>query len=366
MRGRYQEPEWERLDLVSSGPGATLNARIPFLPDLFARTVPQEAVDLFRIAAFAYWVDQMVSRRAEVEVFGSNWSRHFVLWVPVADAGRWSRPEVKAALEECLRYGTDDRWDFHFVSGAVPPQPYLFAAGEGVSPEPTTVVLFSGGTDSLCAVVEEALGGRQPLLISHSPSTRGENRQTALISALRASRAEWWFQRHKVEVSKSGVAERERTQRTRGFLYSAIGASVAAGFGLTDVVVADNGFVSVGLPISGQAIGAKMSRTTHPKFQALFNRLLDGVLPGISIRNPLLFRTRKEALRVLDQEGLRSLTGQTHSCAASSRLSGERPHCGTCSQCLDRRIGFVGAGLQGFDGLYMSTTSSPRRSKAKP
>ena len=61
---------------------------------------------------------------------------------------------------------------------------------------------------------------------------------------------------------------------------------MAATIGVPDVVLADNGYVSVGIPINGSVIGSTASRSTHPKFIWLFNRLLAEVLPGVRIRNP--------------------------------------------------------------------------------
>ena len=200
---------------------------------------------------------------------------------------------------------------------------------------------------------QELRDGEKPLLISHSPTHKHEGRQHGLAEALATRyRDDWHFPHWPVDISKVRVSERERTQRTRGFLYSSIGAAVAAGFGIDKVVVADNGWVSVGLPVSGQAVGTKMSRTTHPRFQYRFNELLSLVLPGVQIRNPLLFQTRSEALDLLKREGVASLLTRTHSCAAERRAPNSHAHCGVCSQCVDRRIAVVAAGLGMHDTLY--------------
>jgi hypothetical protein len=131
-----------------------------------------------------------------------------------------------------------------------------------------------------------------------------------------------------------------------------LGAAIGSSFGIGDVVVADNGVVSVGLPLSGQTIGGKMSRTTHPRFQYLFNKLLKLVLPGVLIRNPLVYSTRAETLAFLKRHAAEPLLAMTHSCAASSRLTSEASHCGVCSQCLDRRVGLIAAGMQQWDVKY--------------
>ncbi len=163
-------------------------------------------------------------------------------------------------------------------------QPFLLDADPKLVGDPSSVLRFSGGTDSFCAAMHEAAAGRKPMLVSHSPSGRVAGQQSRLRDALAGSSLGWHVPHYRVEVTKRAVSEKERTQRSRGFLYSSVGAAVAARFGLNDVVVADNGFVSVGLPLNGQTVGAKMSRTTHPRFQYLFNRPCNLLLPTVRVR----------------------------------------------------------------------------------
>ena len=339
--------------LSSSHSSGVPNIRIPSLPRKLHGAVPNAAIDLLRIGAFAYWADQMVTRPVDTDVSGEKWKRSFVLVVPVLEPDLWRQPEVVRALTRALNYGTDDEWAFHFEAAAqFESQPYLLEADPADVGQPGSVLLFSGGADSLCAAVEEAACGRRPMLLSHSPSTRQKGQQESLRKSLQKAALSWQFPRYAVEVNKMGTPERERTQRSRGFLYSSIGASVAAAFRLEDVVVADNGFVSVGLPLNGQTVGAKMSRTTHPRFQHLFNRLCALILPKVHVRNPLLFRTRAETLELLSLHGLQGALAGSSSCAANRVLPASTPHCGVCSQCLDRRVGVIAAGLTGVDSHY--------------
>lgn len=344
--------DWHEVSLRSDGRDGW-NIRIPSLADRMGGNVSPESVDLLRLAGFVHWADEMVPRPVDKDVHGERWARRFRVVAPVRKPELWSRPDVHAVLAEALHYGTDDYWEFEFTRAEDFGQRHFFEADREVAGNPTTILLFSGGMDSLCAAVQEAVAGRRPLLISHSPSPRHKGRQRDLARRLACElRADWQFPHWPVEINKVGIPERERTQRSRGFLYSAIGAAVAAGFGLEDVVVADNGWVSVGLPVNGQAIGAKMSRTTHPRFQYLFNKLLARVLPSVRIRNPLLFQTRSEALGVLQERGLERLLTLTHSCAAAGRLPSEESHCGACSQCIDRRIAISACRLQAWDVKY--------------
>ena len=54
----------------------------------------------------------------------------------------------------------------------------------------------------------------------------------------------------------------ESTQRSRSFLYIAIGAAIAEMLGKSCVRFYENGVISLNLPICAQVVGAKATRTT--------------------------------------------------------------------------------------------------------
>lgn len=354
-RGFSKDDGSIELTIESRRSNGTNNICVPSLPDKLKGEVHPAAIDLVRIAAFSYWADQMVDRPVDVDVAGDMWPRKFVMRVPVDDPQLWSSADVSEALTAALNYGTGDTWSFRFTQlqqDAQERQAYLFAVDPLAVGGVDQISLFSGGADSLCAAIDQSAMGREPLLVSHAPLPRTQHRQTTLQRALAQSALRWHFPSVAVQITKRGTSEKERTQRTRGFLYSAIGAATAASFGLEDVVLADNGFVSVNLPLNGQTIDTKMSRTTHPKFQWHMNKLLRLVVPGVTIRNPLLFRTRSEVLDILKAANLQALLRESNSCAAGGRLPEATPHCGTCSQCVDRLIGVMAAGLAAFDSPY--------------
>jgi hypothetical protein len=120
--------------------------------------------------------------------------------------------------------------------------------------------------------------------------------------------------------------------------------------GAADVLLADNGVVSLNLPLNEQALGSKASRSTHPTVLRLMNELMKKLwaAPPL-IRNPLAERTRSEVLGVLRASGVPELLTSTNSCAATNRRPNERAHCGTCSQCVDRRFAALAAGMAEFD-----------------
>ncbi len=104
------------------------------------------------------------------------------------------------------------------------------------------------------------------------------------------------------------------------------------------------------LPFTGQLVGALASRSTHPNFIRLFNDLITAVLPSpLRVENPLLLRTRAEVLGILAEARCAELLQETNSCSRGRGRPLATPHCGFCSQCVDRRFGAIAAGLEEHD-----------------
>jgi len=94
-----------------------------------------------------------------------------------------------------------------------------------------------------------------------------------------------------------------------------------------------------------------LSRSTHPYYLQLVEDLMRHVVgrEGLTIRNTLLFKTRKEVMEIIASSGHPELLQETVSCAHVQGKTKVQPHCGTCSQCIDRRFASIAAGLEGHD-----------------
>lgn len=214
---------------------------------------------------------------------------------------------------------------------------------------PSVVTLFSGGVDSLCALLEAAMQGERPLAVGHWSTDPHAARQRDLAAAA-VGVGGWDFPLVGVEINRKGAERAESSQRSRAFLFATLGAVAAAESGIGRVYLADNGPISINLPINDQIAGALASRSTHPKFLHLYNELLSGLFPHpVRVTNPLAGRTRAEVMAVLPRAGCEHLLKRTLSCSAWSRLPASTPQCGVCSQCIDRRIAGIVAGLEEHD-----------------
>src|SRR5262249_39342273 len=129
----------------------------------------------------------------------------------------------------------------------------------------TSIVLFSGGLDSLAGAVHELRHtNRHVVLVSHRNLPRIGKRQQALAEELaiaypRRVTHVW------VDNSLTGqLTNCEKPQRTRTFFFTGM-AVVAAHIETADRIrFYETGVRSVNLPLATQVVGARSSRSTPP------------------------------------------------------------------------------------------------------
>ncbi len=255
------------------GSEANLNLNIDSPAHALLKGLESRAADLVRIAAYVYGADQIVGRGGEADVFGDSWERQFTMYVPVSAPDLWAEGRVSSVLQETLRFATGDSWRFVFSHASADAVQLPFHIDPAATTnDPDSVFMFSGGMDSLCAVVEAAfLGSRRPLLIGHSPAYHISSRQRRLARLLGEHHASWNpFPYLSVSIHRTGPDPRDYNQRSRAFLYAALGVSVAHLLGLSQAAVPDNGVVSLNLPVNKQLLGTKASRSTPPEVSAPF------------------------------------------------------------------------------------------------
>ncbi len=349
----WKRRKWDKkLDLTHQGRAPTFNLKINNIEAAILRDVDPISNDLIRLASYVYIADQSVSRGRLTDVYGHHWVRDLYFAVPVSDPGFWSRPELKDQLVDILNFLTGDRYTFQFVKGTPAASQLTLDLPSNLSPYDgaDSVMLLSGGADSLSALVDMVVKqGKRPILVSHRSIPMLDARQTRIANALRQHIVSWRFPHISVWVHLKGAEAKEYTQRSRSFLYCVLAAAVAHQTKLNEICVADNGVVSLNLPRNAQLVGTAASRSTHPKFLHATECFLQDVFGSqVHLYNPIQFRTRAETVSLLRDSGCPELLQETVSCA-HTRQAAMTPHCGVCSQCIDRRIGTLAAGMEEFD-----------------
>ena len=316
--------------------------------------LPDEALDLIEIAALVYAVDASVTRGGPTDRrLAEAWYRRFVLEVPVRNLALWTDPELRRDLEETLGILSGDRFEFDFRQAGAPASGHtrFFEFGDADSWRPDAVMLFSGGLDSFAGALEEIIERRNRVaLVSHFSSTKLAPIQRQLCAAM-GERLERDRLRHfPTRVQLTAGTNREGTHRTRSFLFAALGIVTASVFGRTAVSFHENGVVSLNLPPVGNVLSTRATRTTHPQTLHRFQRLFSHVFKqDMRVDNPLFWRTKTDVLRTIDRLGMADQIQYTRSCADTHNQSTQHPHCGRCSQCVDRRFAVLAAGLEAED-----------------
>lgn len=358
----------EELRFEIDGAPAGVKLRISRLTRQLVAELPKRAHDLLEIAALVYGVDATIRRGGSADQqMGAKWHRRFVVEMPVRDQTFWVRDDVRAALEEMLMFLSGDRFVFAFSQkddlGA--DQTRFFKFDPDSAWQATRVLMFSGGLDSFAGALEEvAEHGQRVALVSHFSASKIAPVQRKLQSTLLDRFGPDSCRHVPVQVQMTAGSMKEGTHRSRSFLFAVLGAITAQAFRLDRVSFHENGVVSLNLPPVGNVLGTRATRTTHPQTLTRFTRLLRRVFDaGMNVDNPFFWRTKKDVVETVARLGMADEIADTRSCADVHNQTKQHPHCGRCSQCIDRRFALLSAGMERFDpgeAYRMSLMDDPR------
>jgi len=340
----WREAKTVLLELDKRRSTCNVNLRISDITRPLAANLTDFELDLLAIATYVYCADQAVRRGGMKQIdYGRSWFRTFRFEVPVRAPDFWSSPEILEELCRVLNDLSGDNFEFAFCHLTNPsPLETHFEFGEEAIADIEEVVLFSGGLDSFGGAVREALClNRKVALVSHRPVSKIGSRQRQLVADI-AERVADPAKRPvhgPVLVNKAKELGKDYTQRTRSFLYAAIAAVVARLFRLKRIRFYENGVTGLNLPISPQVVSTRATRTTHPMVLSGYTRLFSRIYPdGFGIDNPFFWKTKAEILREIKTAGHSRLCAFTSSCAHIWERTLMHPHCGKCSQCVERRL----------------------------
>jgi len=342
------------LCLRNVGSRRDVHLQIDDISRSLTTNIPHQLVDLIEIATFVYVADQYFPRGGHgVEDMGANWRRSLHFEIPVRCFDLWRRDDVATALCQTLSFLSEDEYAFTFRQYRKPPalEGYLNFAELDHASRPQRVVLFSGGLDSLGGAVHEiVMEGRPVALVHHQATTKLINRHRVLRQMLdaRANGPKPLYVT--VRINKRKNLNHEYTQRSRSFLYACLATAIAQMCGLDTISFYENGTVSLNLPIAREVVGAKATRTTHPRVLAGFSHLFS-LLTGktFGVENGFLWRTKEDVIRAIVDAGCGGMIEWSTSCAHTWEMTNANPHCGKCSQCIDRRFAVLAAGAANFE-----------------
>jgi hypothetical protein len=299
-------------------------------------------VDFVRLAALVYLVDRTTPRNRGFE-------RVLDLTIPVFDPETWSAHS--GALSEHLRLLSSDDWTLRFVQARNPRKRDPVAAHDR-----DLVLLFSGGADSLSGALVAHEEGKAPLLASHWDFSLIGGVQKRLIDELEQFRSERpstvrvRLGRRSNQIGSGKRFQTEGSSRSRSLLFLALGLAVASINGST-LWMAENGFASLNVPLTGERRAALSTRTTHPGFLESLGITLEQIGLSVPLSNPFEQQTKGEVYGqvagAIGAGDASRLLSASHSCAKPDRGPGfsADTHCGVCFGCLVRRAAFQASGL---------------------
>ena len=266
-----------------------------------------------------------------------GWTRMIELHVSLAAPDVWNTR--RSDLEKMLRFLTGDFWSLKFSSDGIKPP----KAKKPEKRNADCVCLLSGGIDSLVGAIDLTAGAKKPLFVSQV--VRGDkDTQVKFASALGGSdrHYQWSF-----AVRHPGVSE--KSTRARSITFFAFAALAASALRSTkeqpvEIVVPENGFISLNVPLGPGRQGSLSTKTTHPVYMNAIQAIWDAVGIQAKLVCPYPDRTKGELLQnCADRKKLASLVGNATSCGKYQRH--KLTHCGECIPCLVRRAAFLEADL---------------------
>lgn len=355
---RHRRPPPNSITLEPDAGRPLVRVGTTDITDALTGRMPPQFNDLLRIAAFVLAADGAVKRGSATDVdLGDRWHRSFNFVVGVECPEFWRDETTTAALVKAASFVSGDDYTFEFQPLARREKEQLsLCRSSGAPMEPWdnvgSAVLFSGGMDSLAGAVQAlAADNRAVMLVSHRSAPKTNRVQDELVAELRRRWGDARVRHVGINASRHDDAVRdERTQRSRSLLFAAMGGAVANLLNLPGVLLPENGVIAINLPPTNSTKSTQTTHTAHPKALDLFSQLLTR-LAGRDLRvtNPLALSTRSEVIGVLQSNSASSLIAKTVSCAYVMRRKKDQPHCGVCSQCIDRRLAVLAAGAGDWD-----------------
>jgi hypothetical protein len=306
--------------------------------------ISQRAFDFLTLAIAVTAADTFVKR----EDTADGWSREFELIIAIADPNAWE--PIRTDLEKALHFLSGDIWHINFQdNGPSAPVPYPQGRTTRIPLQgQSCVCLYSGGLDSSTAVLDIVSQGRNPVLVSHS--YRRDKAVQDVVSHYFPQNLSYFSS----NLNPTFGYPAETSMRTRSLNFLAYGAVVASALAeltdnqLVDLLVPENGLISLNPPLTPRRLGSLSTRTTHPYFIFLIQKVFSLLNIPARIINPYKFFTKGEILRrcvdrgAIPRPSMQQIAPKTVSCGKWKR-SGYQ--CGRCVPCLIRRAAFHAAGL---------------------
>ncbi len=325
--------------------GTYHNKKLKSLPLFYS----SEGLDLLYISLFIFYADRLIQR----EMFPDAWTRKIKLYLPVLSIYKWK--SQKELLEEMLSFLSGDIWEIEFRVRKLNSHEEDFKKKIEKNRSEKLVFnklcMLSGGLDSYIGAIDLLETSDNIAFVNHYG---GGSSGTKFIDNVHNALKEK-YPLKKFEVFKfhaSPLHGVEDTTRTRSFMFFAHAIVLATTMEKEiDLIIPENGLISLNIPLTNSRLGSSSTRTTHPYYMKLIQKLIKGLSVQVKLYNPYQFKTKGEMiLECKNKILLTNNISNTMSCSHPDvgRYQGESApsHCGICLPCVIRRASIKRANIQ--------------------
>lgn len=308
----------------------------------FANKVPEETFGMLFLSAIVYAIDRSVER---IKYSIDGWSREFDVDIQIPQSAIFQQNKEK--IDSLLSFLTGDYWKCNFVGDATVRYPKYKACRyfEGI----TQVNLFSGGLDSLIGAIDYMTlnpDGKLFLSSHYDSDMNGPNSDQEKLKSHFALE----YPKHYIHLPAILVKPKlsiETSCRSRSFMFISLALFVAV-YSDCNIIIPENGSVSLNFPLSASRRASCSTRTTHPVFIRKCQELLQ--LLGFSTRliNPYEKQTKGEMVaNCANKDFLLRIVGDSNSCGKRGMHqffydNHHATHCGHCMPCMYRKASLIG------------------------
>lgn len=325
---------------------------------LLPKFIDCKAIDLLMLSLAVYGADRMIMRKSA----GDGWKRNIHIHLPVLNLQVMN--DQKRHIKSILDFLSGDEWTLSFRSRELTEEEKeyieIVERGKQLRINVKRICMFSGGLDSFIGAIDSLVEDSQEIIfVSHYGGGKGVREYQQLLQAELERKFTISGNRF-FSYYAAPPDGKEDTMRSRSFMFFSHAIALASCFEEEiKLIVPENGYISLNIPLTFSRLGSSSTRTTHPHYMTMLQKLINGLGLSIKIINPYQFKTKGEmVIECKNQEFLRGSISNTMSCSHPDlgRMRGESDtkHCGTCLPCVIRRAAMLKAGYNDDATYYDS------------
>ncbi len=181
------QPAGTVMQFAAQGHSPNVRGKFCDIHNASSFALPEALDDLLALATYCLEADKQMPRGNENDLWLSDWPRDICVKAKVCAIDIWNDDDTKEILQAYLSFLTGDNWAFEFEGGRTPYASSVLFPGDwqqSVRQPMDSVLLFSGGLDSLGCLIQEIQASRWPILVSHSSNVVSFKAQKEILKAL--------------------------------------------------------------------------------------------------------------------------------------------------------------------------------------